>query len=123
MTNTEIERAFSAYVECALWSSTDTNENGDHINLDSVDAEIAPETLVTMREELTAFVPDEETAALLDGLEPEQIGHDFWLTRNHHGAGFWDRGLGARGDELTKACQPYGTADLYIGDDGLIYQS
>lgn len=22
---------------------------------------------------------------------PEQIGHDLWLTRNGHGAGFWDR--------------------------------
>lgn len=22
---------------------------------------------------------------------PEQIGHDIWLTRNGHGAGFWDR--------------------------------
>ncbi len=21
----------------------------------------------------------------------EQAGHDFWLTRNHHGTGFWDR--------------------------------
>lgn len=21
----------------------------------------------------------------------EQAGHDFWLTRQHHGAGFWDR--------------------------------
>ena len=22
---------------------------------------------------------------------PQQIGHDLWLTRNGHGAGFWDR--------------------------------
>ena len=25
-----------------------------------------------------------------------QAGHDFWLTRNGHGVGFWDRGLGFR---------------------------
>ena len=24
-------------------------------------------------------------------MNPEQIGHDFWLTRNGHGSGFWDR--------------------------------
>ena len=24
--------------------------------------------------------------------ECERIGHDFWLTRNGHGAGFWDGG-------------------------------
>lgn len=23
--------------------------------------------------------------------DPEQIGHDLWLTRNGHGTGFWDR--------------------------------
>ena len=32
-------------------------------------------------------------------------GHDYWLTRNGHGAGFWDRDLGKVGDELTKACE------------------
>lgn len=36
------------------------------------------------------------------------------LTRNGHGAGFWDRGLGALGTELTNACKPYGGVDLYI---------
>lgn len=28
---------------------------------------------------------------LLKDCQPEQVGHDFWLTRNGHGAGFWDR--------------------------------
>ena len=23
--------------------------------------------------------------------DPAQVGHDLWLTRNGHGAGFWDR--------------------------------
>lgn len=38
-----------------------------------------------------------ENAALLaeacerDGYNMERAGHDFWLTRNGHGAGFWDR--------------------------------
>jgi hypothetical protein len=27
----------------------------------------------------------------LSQFDPEQIGHDLWLTRNGHGAGFWDR--------------------------------
>jgi hypothetical protein len=30
----------------------------------------------------------------------EQAGIDFWLTRNRHGAGYWDRGLGITGDKL-----------------------
>ncbi len=55
------------------------------------------------------------------GLSSEQAGHDFWLTRNGHGAGFWDRGLGALGERLSKESKPYGSCDLYVGDDGQIY--
>ena len=51
----------------------------------------------------------------------ERLGHDFWLTRNGHGAGFWDRGLGELGQKLTEATKTFGTSDLYIGDDGKIY--
>ena len=53
----------------------------------------------------------------------ERAGHDFWLTRNGHGAGYWDRDLGAVGDSLTEKAHDYGDADLYRGDDGLIYVS
>lgn len=54
-------------------------------------------------------------------------GHAFWLTRNTHGAGFWDgdweedyQGT-TIGDILTSACEYYGEVCLYEGDDGLIY--
>lgn len=54
----------------------------------------------------------------------EQAGHDFWLTRNGHGAGFWDRGLGEIGNKLTEACghgTKYPNLDLYLGDDNKLY--
>lgn len=51
----------------------------------------------------------------------ERFGHDFWLTRNGHGAGFWDRGLGKLGTQLTELCKPYGSTYAYLGDDGLGY--
>ena len=46
----------------------------------------------------------------------EQAGHDFWLTRNGHGAGFWDRGLGALGETLTKWAKAAGTCDVIETD-------
>lgn len=55
------------------------------------------------------------------GYMEEQAGVDFWLTRNGHGTGFWDRGLGDRGDYLAGAADAYGGIGLYVGDDGLIY--
>jgi len=48
----------------------------------------------------------------------DQVGHDLWLTRNHHGAGFWDRGYdGNIGDILTSAAHRLGEVDLFINDN------
>lgn len=54
----------------------------------------------------------------------EHIMHDFWLTRNGHGAGFWepgDYGWSDLGDKLTEFTKHYGEVNLYVGDDGTIY--
>ena len=47
-----------------------------------------------------------------------QFGHDFYLTREHHGTGFWDRGLGDLGEYLTEQCQTYGEANYLL--DGAV---
>ena len=57
------------------------------------------------------------------GWDDAHLGHDFALTRNGHGTGFWDRGLGEVGEQLTRYAERSGEADLYIGDDGKIYHS
>ena len=45
--------------------------------------------------------------------------HDFLLTRDGHGTGFWDRGLDALGDYWTKIAKSYGSSeDLYLQDNG-----
>lgn len=49
------------------------------------------------------------------------VAHDYALTRNRHGAGFWDSGLGDVGDLLTEAAHAAGSQSLYVGDDGLLY--
>jgi hypothetical protein len=118
-----------AYIECALWSSNDesTPQGGEPFDANYSAEDIAPETLQRMREDCEAFQRD--NAELLaqvpqrraEWTADEQNGHDFWLTRNGHGAGFWDRGYGALGRQLTDACRPWGSFDLYLGDDGLIH--
>jgi hypothetical protein len=86
----EFERA---YFEAALW----TAELESH----SVD-EIDKRHIENSRKEIAAF---RETAAYKDAIETglwteAQAGHDFWLTRNHHGAGFWDRYSSGEGYDL-----------------------
>ncbi len=115
------------YITCALWSSTD--EDGEP--LDNGWNELAS----TTREEMEADCHDfeESNAELLAkwyelGESEERAGHDFWLTRVGHGAGFWDRFYedqpGTKlGKALTEAAKAYGSCDLYIGDDEQIYQA
>ena len=55
--------------------------------------------------------------------EWEQAGHDFWLTRCGHGAGFWDGDWPEHGDALTAISKQFGNLDPYLGDDGQIYFS
>lgn len=109
-----------AYARCALWSSTgDDNEPLD--SLYSFD-DLAPVTIQSFKEDCTGFAQSNIELLQLSGMELEQIGHDFWLTRNHHGAGFWDRNLGVTGEKLSELARVYGEVCLYIGDDGLVYE-
>lgn len=109
------------YVNCALWSSTDNADDtgGEPLDANYGPEDIDPETQAEMEADCEAFARD--NAADLAGMDPQQAGHDFWLTRNRHGAGFWDRGLGKRGDRLADAARQCGSFDLYVGDDGVIY--
>jgi hypothetical protein len=123
-TEQTIETTLRAYIECALWSSTDNSreDGGDPLDDNYGPDDLAPEAFESMREDVTDFLASCWNDDVdLSPIEPGQIGHDFWLTRNHHGAGFWDRGLGELGEELTRRAQAYGSSDLYIGDDGTLY--
>lgn len=51
------------------------------------------------------------------GERAELAGHDFALTRNGHGAGFWDRGLGEIGRRLTEEAKAYGEHSVIIDVD------
>ena len=46
--------------------------------------------------------------------DPGQAGHDFALTRNGHGAGFWDHGAGEAGDALTESAEWFGEFNIEI---------
>ena len=117
--------ALDGYLECALWSSYDlyTERPLDELGAGA----LADETFDDMACDVWRFLATcwgdvwEDFEIDLSGIEPKQLGHDLWLTRNRHGAGFWDRGLGEIGDKLTELAHSYGGVTLYIGDDGKIY--
>jgi hypothetical protein len=116
----DMDKFLKAYISAALWSSTDksTPEGGDFLDENYGPADLAPATLEQMTADCNQFRA--ENAHDIEGQE-KRAGHDFWLTKNHHGAGFWDGDWPEAGDRLTEACKKYPEVSLYIGDDGLIH--
>ncbi len=107
-----------AYVECALWSTNDKSDPSGGVSLDDNygPEDINPATLVVMQWHCTQFQIDN-----WDDLENNhsQAGHDFWLTRNGHSAGFGDGNWPEPAAErLTEASVRFGKFNLYVGDSG-----
>lgn len=134
---TRLDEFTRAYAECAIWSSTD--DDGEPLDRDYDLRSIAEDTLTTMMEDCRDFQASFGDYILED---LSRAGHDFWLTRNGHGAGFWDGDwdgpypnasesptwttkyvprYATVGDFLTAMSKPYGEFNLYVGDDGLIH--
>lgn len=122
------------YLSCMLWTmpGDEGNENpGDSISI----CELPPQTVAVAHADCAAFVQacgDLFTQATeRDGHTAERFGHDFALTRNGHGAGFWDRDeleADDLGDKLSALCGWTGGTrtrftenNLYLADDGLAY--
>jgi len=118
------QEMLNSYLETALWSEMDnSNEQGGDPLDSKYDVEnIDPETLKQAEQDCLEFV--EKAGALLEGLDMSQVGHDFWLTRNGHGAGFWDGDYEKEiGQKLTDISKQFKNVDLVIGDDGMIHSS
>jgi len=117
-----------AYLEAALWSSTDDNDEPldsnytvENIDVDSLKGMIedCERFEVENKDDLEEFY---DALPVREWSGEEQAGHDFWLTRNGHGAGFWDRDVGDVGERLTDAAHAFGESSLYVGDDGRLHK-
>lgn len=114
-----------SYIECMLWS---TNDYADDSGGEPLDRNYSVDdlTIKTLRQIIADCKDFREMCSqskdLPDGSDPldsaggdEQNGHDFWLTREGHGAGFWDRGYRKDvSDALCKAAKSFGGFDLSV---------
>ena len=130
-----MDRMLAMYIRTALWSSTDESRpnGGDPLDDNYTADDIAPDTLARMREDCERFARENEaTIVAVLGHEPRgareaiswaSIGHDLWLNRNGHGAGFWDGDYPEpQASALDRAAKRMGERHLYVGDDGKIHQ-
>lgn len=115
-----LETFITSYFETALWSSNDNTNDQGGLPLDDekyYDTEWDNESGDKLIKDCTKFY--EENNHLWD--DDVQAGHDFWLTQNMHGAGFWDGDYPEHGNTLTETSHKFKEQNIYIGDDGKFY--
>lgn len=118
------------YLEAALWSSNDDDgtplDHGRDVESFSLEAverahmdcdNFRRANRLMLKRAYRLYAESERGAEWT----PEALaGHDFWLTRNGHGAGFWDRGFGAVGDALATAARAAGEVYLFVSENGKV---
>lgn len=117
-----------SYIEAALWSSNDesTPQGGETLDRNFRIEDMTLVCLEIIKADCERFQSENARALNLadyshirarghDYKDSEFAGHDFWLTRNHHGVGFWDRGLRLHlGDHLSNKANEYREVNLYV---------
>lgn len=127
----EQERIYTGFVEAMLWAEHYFDEQGndrgawqDHYDIEDISNDAESQ----IKADIDGFVNLCEGQGIdLHALDYRterfaNIGHDFYLTRQGHGVGFWDRGFGQVGEELTKWAKTYGSINLYDSDGEVFVQ-
>ena len=111
-----VDLMVKAYIECAYWA--DAGPDGEE---GLAEAELSEGSYASALFDCIAFL--RLARWYINDWSMEQLGRDFWLTRNRHGTGFWDREFGSESarDEMTELSHRFGEVSLILGDDGLAY--
>lgn len=117
------------YLTAALWSShgSDDPTGGEYLDENYDEDDIVPESKANHQLQCANFIAANwdllVSAVNTPGYSWGSAGHDFWLTRNGHGAGFWDRGLGDVGEKLSAAARLCGGCDPWVDEAGGVHLS
>lgn len=96
MTPADLKSFTDAYIECALWSSNDESrdDGGDPLDKNYSSLDLAEATEAKIQADCVQFVKENKVDLAAAQYRDTRwsdatlAGHDFWLTRNGHGAGF-----------------------------------
>lgn len=110
----------TGYLECAAWADGSPDQHEPQIPsgewaADALEAAIA-ECWVFVRRNWAALSVWADA-----GIDARYAGNDFWLTRNGHGTGYWDRDVACAEwalEALTAASRACGESTLLVDDDG-----
>ena len=118
----ELDAFTHGYLTCALWATDPEPGQGDWSEHDDYTIDnIARESQQAAIADCLAFQQDNRLDLEASGLSDSTAGHCFWLNRNQHGSGFWDRGNAPCFKALSDASHAYGETDVYLANDGTLY--
>jgi hypothetical protein len=113
------------YFTAAFWTADDDAGPGEYSNTGRADEHFACLHPANRDEQLRQCAKfQEENAGTLAECESFRAGTDFWLTRNHHGSGFWDGdyehldGTGEAARALTDAAHAFGEVNCSLYEEG-----
>lgn len=132
---TFVNPTIRALAETILWSSCDDSEipldrnySAEDINQECLNRLYFEYTqfVNSVEKQITAIFGDnwESIDEFYDIIQPieNQTEHDYIMTRNGHGCGFWDGDwMSGIADILTDAAKSFPEIDATLGDDGKIY--
>ena len=112
-----IDEILNSYIETAIWAE-ESNENdlkGKTIN------DFNEESVANSKIEIYNFIKkaQQEAPDELSTYDSKALGHNLWLSRNGHGAGFFDD----NNDKLQNLARSIKPVDIYLGNDGKVYIS
>lgn len=115
------DKMLRGYLGTALWSERDVLIDNHNLDLEKdfdLD-DFTKEAIDKAKKDCELF--KEKAGDLLNGLDLSIVGHDFWLTRNGHGAGFWDGDYEKSvGEKLTQISKEFGVINLFLTEDDKI---
>jgi hypothetical protein len=110
----------NSYLDTALWSSLD--DDGNTLDKKYSIEDISPESINRAKKDINAFIKKASAIVNIDKYDVGTVMHDFWLTRNRHGAGFWDGDYEEEdAKKLTDLSHDFGEVDIIVGDDGKLH--
>ena len=113
------------YRECATWCGVMVEDavTGDFYDSDLYKvSDLSDSAIVESQKDCANFFEANlELMQKTGNTDFSSFGHDFYLSRNGHGTGCFDRGYGKTGDELQDAARVYGDASLFVDNAGKLY--
>jgi len=124
------QKFIDGFITALLWSEllddgTPADQSG--LSLDKASVQLIEKQCLVFIEQNADMLAEYATYIVPNEYDVwERAGHDFVLTRNRHGAGFWDRDykdnewckdVSYIGDKLTEASHEWGEMLIYVADD------